>query len=138
LFVIRDFTNITSLENLAATLKADILKIWDGLSKPKGKEDAKFNDFFDTDFVGLPHKVFALEKFTNDVGLLSDRFLDSKNDDYIFSSNYHKNIPADGFSAFASSIWTCILDNKDLDLPTQKQLLAQFRCDEIERVSLAV
>jgi hypothetical protein len=135
LFVIRDFTNVTSLGNLAETLKADLEKIWDGLSKPKGKEGSKLNDFFDTDFVGLPHKVFALDKFTNDVGLLSDRFSNSKNDQYIFSSNYHKNIPADGFAAFASSIWECILDNKDLDLPSQKQLLAQFRCDEIERVS---
>ena len=27
--------------------------------------------------------------------------------------------------------------NKDLDLPTQRELLAQFRCDEISNVSLA-
>lgn len=27
--------------------------------------------------------------------------------------------------------------NKDLDLPTQQELLAQFRCDEISAVALA-
>lgn len=27
--------------------------------------------------------------------------------------------------------------NKDLDLPTQQELLAQFRCDEISSVALA-
>lgn len=27
--------------------------------------------------------------------------------------------------------------NKDLDLPTQQELLAQFRCDEIATVALA-
>jgi protein SEY1 len=27
--------------------------------------------------------------------------------------------------------------NKDLDLPTQQELLAQFRCDEISTVALA-
>lgn len=27
--------------------------------------------------------------------------------------------------------------NKDLDLPTQQELLAQFRCDEISGVALA-
>ena len=136
LFVIRDFTNVTSLDNLSATLKSDIEKIWDGLSKPKGKEDSKFHDFFDTEFVGMPHKVFTPEKFMEDVAQLTDRFSDSNHEKYIFSSNYHKNIPADGFAAFASSIWKCILENKDLDLPSQKQLLAQYRCDEIERVRI--
>lgn len=27
-------------------------------------------------------------------------------------------------------------NNKDLDLPTQQELLAQFRCDEISKVAL--
>lgn len=29
------------------------------------------------------------------------------------------------------------MTNKDLDLPTQQELLAQFRCDEISNVSFA-
>lgn len=28
-------------------------------------------------------------------------------------------------------IWQQVLANKDLDLPTQQELLAQFRCDEL-------
>ena len=28
-------------------------------------------------------------------------------------------------------------NNKDLDLPTQQELLAQFRCDEISKVALS-
>lgn len=127
---------MTSLSNLSATLKSDLETIWDGLSKPQGMENSKFQDYFDADFVGLPHKVFAPEKFNSDVSMLADRFFNPDKDGYIFSTNYHKNIPADGFSAYASSIWKCILDNKDLDLPSQKQLLAQYRCDEIERVRM--
>ena len=30
-----------------------------------------------------------------------------------------------------------VQSNKDLDLPTQQELLAQFRCDEIASVALA-
>ena len=30
-----------------------------------------------------------------------------------------------------------VQSNKDLDLPTQQELLAQFRCDEISSVALA-
>jgi hypothetical protein len=35
---------------------------------------------------------------------------------------------------YASSIWDTVLTNKDLDLPTQQELLAQYRCDEISSV----
>lgn len=31
-----------------------------------------------------------------------------------------------------------VLQNKDLDLPTQQELLAQFRCDEIAAAALAI
>jgi len=31
-----------------------------------------------------------------------------------------------------------VQSNKDLDLPTQRELLAQFRCDEISAAALAV
>lgn len=34
---------------------------------------------------------------------------------------------------YASGVWDQIVNNKDLDLPTQQELLAQFRCDEISR-----
>lgn len=46
---------------------------------------------------------------------------------------YHRRIPADGFSVYAEGIWDQIVHNKDLDLPTQQELLAQFRCDEISK-----
>jgi hypothetical protein len=51
----------------------------------------------------------------------------------IFQPQYHRRIPADGFPAYAEGIWDQIVHNKDLDLPTQQELLAQFRCDEISR-----
>lgn len=41
LFVFRDFTNQTSIENLAQTLISDLNKIWDSLPKPSGKEESK-------------------------------------------------------------------------------------------------
>jgi hypothetical protein len=46
---------------------------------------------------------------------------------------YHRRIPADGLSVYAEGVWDQIVNNKDLDLPTQQELLAQFRCDEISR-----
>lgn len=51
----------------------------------------------------------------------------------ILLPEYHRRIPADGFPVYAQNVWEQIESNKDLDLPTQQELLAQFRCDEISK-----
>jgi hypothetical protein len=63
------------------------------------------------------------------------RFSNPSDPNFVFHPQYHKRIPADGFHVYASGIWEQIMSNKDLDLPTQQELLAQYRCDEIANVS---
>ena len=69
--------------------------------------------------------------FEEDIQKLRLRFVDKTRDDYVFKPAYHKRIPADGVSHYMEGIWEQVQTNKDLDLPTQQELLAQFRCDEI-------
>jgi protein SEY1 len=104
------------------------------LPKPAGKEDALITDYFDFSFQGLPHKVYAFDNFKAGVNGLQSRFYDSVTPDFLLKPNYHKGVPADGFPRFAEAIWEKIVSNRDLDLPTQQQLLAQYRCDEISKV----
>ncbi|KAI8823432.1 RHD3/Sey1 [Fimicolochytrium jonesii] len=134
-FVIRDFTGVTPISNLQTSLMKDLERIWAGLIKPAGKEDSLISDFFDFNFAGLPHKIFAGEKFEVEAKTLKSRFYDKENPTYVFQPNFHKHIPADGFPQFAEAIWEKIVTNRDLDLPTQQQLLAQYRCDEISRTA---
>lgn len=109
-------------------------------------EDSKIEHYFDFAFSALPHKILQPEKFVADVNKLGTRFregqrdprrdpLRSENelDQGIFLPEYHRRIPADGFSIYAENVWDQIVNNKDLDLPTQQELMAQFRCDEIMR-----
>lgn len=119
------------MENLAKTVRKSLAEIWSGLSKPDGLEDSTIDEFFDCKFVGLPHLLFFPDKFDEAVVDLRKRFVEPSHPDFIFNPSYKKNIPADGFSHFADSIWSKIMSNRDLDLPTQRQLLAQYRCDEI-------
>jgi hypothetical protein len=79
--VIRDFVGTTPLENLANTLKADLEKIWESLSKPAGLENCKITDYFDFMFTGLPHKILLPDKFDQEVKKLRSRY-------YIYISNY--------------------------------------------------
>ena len=143
-FVIRDHLGTTPLANLRNTLIADLTNIWTGLSKPAGLEKSRIEDYFDFAFAALPHKIHQPEKFITEVGKLGTRFrvghraarqhgLDQELDEGVFLPEYHRRIPADGFSVYAEGVWDQIVNNKDLDLPTQQELLAQFRCDEISR-----
>lgn len=146
-FVIRDHIGTTPLANLRRTLLADLARIWDSLSKPPGLENSKIQDYFDFAFVALPHKLLQPEKFEQEVEKLSFRFregykdpktkgLMDETDEPLLLPEYHRRIPADGFPVYAQGIWDQIVHNKDLDLPTQQELLAQFRCDEIAREAL--
>ncbi|KAI9684701.1 MAG: Dynamin-like GTPase that mediates homotypic ER fusion [Trizodia sp. TS-e1964] len=145
-FVIRDHLGTTPLSNLRNTLLQDLSKIWSSLSKPKGLEKSKIDDYFDFAFAALPHKILQPERFITEVERLGARFREGYRDPKktvlregqefdggIFLPEYHRRIPADGFSVYAESVWDQIANNKDLDLPTQQELLAQFRCDEILR-----
>lgn len=143
-FVIRDHLGTTPLKNLQNTLIQDLSKLWSAISKPAGLENSRIEDYFDFAFVALPHKILQPEKFEEAVNKLSLRFREGYNDPKksglldeaelpIFLPQYHRRIPADGFPTYAEGIWDQIVHNKDLDLPTQQELLAQFRCDEIAR-----
>lgn len=109
-------------------------------------EKSKIEDYFDFAFSALPHKILQPERFVSEVNKLGLRFSEGNRDPRrdafkseqeleggIFFPEYHRRIPADGFSIYAEGVWDQIINNKDLDLPTQQELMAQFRCDEIAR-----
>lgn len=144
-FVIRDYVGGTPLASLQKTLLEDMSRLWSSISKPSGLETSTIHDYFDFQFYGLPHKGYQPDKFVQEVQKLGTRFRegikDPKRDALkgefseggVFLPEYHRQIPADGFARYAEGIWDQIVNNKDLDLPTQQELLAQFRCDEILR-----
>lgn len=145
-FVIRDHIGTTPLSNLRSTLLTDLANIWSSLSKPAGLEKSRIEDYFDFGFAALPHKILQPDKFLVEIGKLGERFraghranaqqglhTDHELNGGVFLPEYHRRIPADGFSVYAGGVWDQIVNNKDLDLPTQQELLAQFRCDEISR-----
>ncbi|KAF8197871.1 root hair defective 3 GTP-binding protein-domain-containing protein [Pholiota molesta] len=137
LFVIRDHIGQTPLANLQATLTADLNRIWESLSKPTELSDLPLSHYFDLAFTTLPHKILSADKFEEEVQNLRKRFADKDAPDYLFKPVYHKRIPADGVAFYMEGIWEQVQTNKDLDLPTQQELLAQFRCDEISAVALS-
>lgn len=128
LIVIRDHVGATPVESLAETVTEDLKKIWDSLLKPGELGHLKFEDFFDLDFHALNHKILQPKEFSEGIGKLGDRLVKENG---LFKPEYHHNIPVEGWTLYAEKCWEQIENNKDLDLPTQQILVAQFKCDEI-------
>eukprot|EP01132_Coremiostelium_polycephalum_P005721 gene5721-7116_t len=137
-FVIRDHDNVTPLFELRKTILEDIDKIWNELSKPSEFDNSKANDFFDFDFTALPHKTYSPDAFRIQTDLLKVRFLDPNHEQFIPKKQYrNEDIPSDGLYQYSNNVWETIKSNRDLDLPSQKEMLAIYRCDEFVESSFA-
>ncbi|KAK2683405.1 hypothetical protein RAB80_001351 [Fusarium oxysporum f. sp. vasinfectum] len=132
-FVIRDHLGTTPLGNLRTTLIQDLTKIWSSISKPQGLEGSRIEDYFDFGFAALPHKILQADKFTEEVQKLGSRFTAGHRHG---KPGLHGDQELEGglfLPSITDEFLPMIVNNKDLDLPTQQELLAQFRCDEISR-----
>ncbi|XP_068652161.1 protein ROOT HAIR DEFECTIVE 3-like [Aristolochia californica] len=129
LFVIRDKTK-TPLEALEPVLREDIQKIWDNVPKPQDHKETPLSEFFNIEVVALSSYEEKEEQFKEQVASLRKRF-----DHSIalggLAGDRRGVVPASGFSFSAQQIWKVIKDNKDLDLPAHKVMVATVRCEEI-------
>ncbi|XP_010904950.1 protein ROOT HAIR DEFECTIVE 3 [Elaeis guineensis] len=135
LFVIRDKTK-TPLENLEPLLREDIQKIWDSVSKPRALKETPLSDFFNVEVVALSSYEEKEELFKEQVASLRQRFFHSIAPGGL-AGDRRGVVPASGFSFSAQQIWKVIKENKDLDLPAHKVMVATVRCEEIANEKLA-
>ncbi|GMH03757.1 hypothetical protein Nepgr_005596 [Nepenthes gracilis] len=129
MFVIRDKTR-TPLENLEPILRQDIQKIWDSVPKPTVHKETPLSDFFNVEVVALSSFEEKEEQFKEQVASLRQRFFHSIAPGGL-AGDRRAVVPASGFSFSAQHIWKIIKENKDLDLPAHKVMVATVRCEEI-------
>lgn len=125
LVVIRDHVGVTPQQNLTDTVTTDLRAMFDSLSKLSDLAHLTFDDFFDLEFHCLPHKILQPFEFVEGIKKLGDKIPS------YFKPEYHHDMPVDGWPMYAEQCWEQIENNKDLDLPTQQILVAQFKCDEV-------
>ncbi|KAE8669731.1 Protein ROOT HAIR DEFECTIVE 3-like protein 2 [Hibiscus syriacus] len=129
MFVIRDKTR-TPLENLEPVLREDIQKIWDSVPKPLAHKETPLSDFFNVEVVALSSYEEKEELFKEQVANLRQRFFHSIAPGGL-AGDRRGVVPASGFLFSAQQIWKVIKENKDLDLPAHKVMVATVRCEEI-------
>ena len=145
IIVLRDFDDkVDDISKLKESIMADMIKIWNEIPKPDEFKGQPCSKYFKFEFITLAHKFYQTEKFNQNIEEIKERLKREKNDNKtganansIFNLvNYDKNVPIDGFYKYCLDIWTNILNNKDLNIPGQKEMLARFKCDEIKMAAL--
>ncbi|CAD6267066.1 unnamed protein product [Miscanthus lutarioriparius] len=129
LFVIRDKTR-TPLEHLEPVLREDIQKIWNSVAKPEAHKDTPISEFFNVQVTALSSFEEKEDQFREQVQQLRQRFSNSIAPGGL-AGDRRGVVPASGFLFSSQQIWKVIRENKDLDLPAHKVMVATVRCDEI-------
>ena len=132
LFVLRDFNDASNnLTILKQQISKTMEEIWDKIKKPSHLSLCNVFDCFEFDFHTVAVKDFKPEEFIRDVNTLREKFMDSSRNDYLFR-NKLTDVPIDGIPRYLSEIWTLIHSDKDLNIPSQKEMLANLRCNELK------
>ncbi len=133
LIVLRDFdakrNEKTKFENL---ILSDIMNIWKEIKKPEKYQDSSPRDFFEFEFIPLPHKKYQPKEFDAETNELRKR-LNEDHPQYFFNHvSKEKNVPADGLKHYIAQLWSDIINEKELNIPSQKEMLSNYRCNEIK------
>ncbi|KAI4354113.1 hypothetical protein L6164_003012 [Bauhinia variegata] len=134
MFVIRDKTKSPE-QKLEAILRRDIEKIWASIEQTSGSTNIQLSDIFKVEVVFLPNYEEREEDFKEKVKDLKQRFVHSTAPGGLADASHGKE-PASGFSISAHNIWKTVKENKDLNLPAHKILVANLRCEEIRNEQL--
>lgn len=130
LFVLRDRTK-TPLEKLKETWEADLDRMWAAIAKPAAYENSQISDFFEIQYAALSNYEDRTDEFMAESTLLRRRFTDDANDDEgLLRQSPHK-LPGQALALSMGKVWEVVHENKDLNLPAHRVMVANIRCEEI-------
>lgn len=130
LFVFRDRTK-TPLQRLIQTWEEDLEQMWASFAKPPQYTDSSFSNFFEVKYSSLPNYEDREEEFMAECVLLRRRFAAEEEDTLVRHSS--DKLPGNSLAMSLKNIWEVIRDQKDLNLPAHKVMVANVRCEEIMR-----
>ncbi|CCW62703.1 unnamed protein product [Phytomonas sp. EM1] len=130
LVVLRDFTE-GDLKPSLVTLQKSFDTIWENVVKPPRFADSSIADLFSFKYFAMPHLKLQKNEFTLSVSELQSWFCDSQREDFLFKSqSMFRGVPLEDLPSYLTSCWETILKSRDLDIPTQREMLAYHRCKD--------
>mmetsp|Transcript_25329 Transcript_25329/g.100016 ORF Transcript_25329/g.100016 Transcript_25329/m.100016 type:complete len:695 (-) Transcript_25329:268-2352(-) len=126
MFILRDHVS-SPLSKLTEVLTMDVKKVWDSIEKPAEIENSALEEFFDLDFYSLPHKNLKPEEFAEAASDMQAKFRAGA---FLDGDVYNRKVEADELALYSENIWNTIVSNKELDLPSQREMVSIVRCDQ--------
>ena len=127
LFVIRD-KSITPLERLEEVLMEDMLTLWGAIEKPSEYANSRFRDLFDTRFEAMPSFEKEAEAFERAAHAIRAGF---QGEAYVAAAAEEGRMPGSAFAVEMAQMWRLVKENKDINIPAHRILVARVRCDQI-------
>ncbi|CAN8074781.1 unnamed protein product [Agarophyton chilense] len=124
-FVIRDHDDDSPLDSLKSILMSDIESLW----KDINANGAPLSDMFKFEFVSLPHIRHRKTQFDEAIEDLSQRFCNPNHSQYLLDSEFSRKVPIEGLYTYADIVWKDSEQDKSVELPGKKDLVAAYRCD---------
>mmetsp|Transcript_28564 Transcript_28564/g.54544 ORF Transcript_28564/g.54544 Transcript_28564/m.54544 type:complete len:853 (-) Transcript_28564:629-3187(-) len=131
LFVIRDKSK-TPLELLSNTLMEDVRAIWAAIPKPEDKQDSVLEDYYELRFQAMRSFEMLEDEFRADAEELRSRFtVGGDATSSLLGPTGTTSVPTAALKLHLQTLWTTVKENKDLNLPAHKVMVATVRCEEI-------
>lgn len=92
---------------------------------------------FSVEIFTLSHFIYKKDDFLSDIKVLRKKLTDKNDPEFILKGQDPNNVPVDSLFNYMRDIWEIIEQNKDIDIPNQKRMVANYRCQEIKNDQLA-
>lgn len=124
-FVLRDYSDDENFEKIKESILKDIDKIWIDIKKPLSFHNVRPEALFKIEFFKLSHKLYNKSEFQQGLLDIRETFYNFSHPAYIFRDfDYSHNLPLVDLMKLMHSVWDQILVSKDLNLPSQKVMIA--------------
>ncbi|KAM3131180.1 hypothetical protein pb186bvf_016760 [Paramecium bursaria] len=134
IFVIRDWEEEANYDDAKNRLYQYLINIWNDIPKPENFANAQFDDLFKVQVFTLVY--FKMKKeFDEETLELREKIVNPSTQT---GFDYEKNIPMIDMSYYLSNIWDTIANNKDLNLPGEKTLISNMRCQQIKQDTIEI
>ncbi|KAL0224643.1 hypothetical protein RCL1_002555 [Eukaryota sp. TZLM3-RCL] len=125
IFAVRDhIAHATTIEILGQQLIESVSLLWNEVAQRHELTHIRVDSLFDFDFFGFPNLFYQLSEFQTSVKSFKDILINK-------SSKIRPTVPLPGLNQWCENIWNLIEQDKDLNIPSQLELLAIFRGREI-------
>ncbi|CAD8200944.1 unnamed protein product [Paramecium octaurelia] len=136
IFVVRDWNEEYNYEEASRKLNGYLLSIWNEIPKPDQYKETDFHKLFSVQVVTLVCYKLKNE-FAEQTNQLHSKLANEQDPNFIFKDfDYEKNVRWSDMSQYLFNIWVVIANNKDLNLPNEKILISNMRCQQIKLEAL--